>query len=65
MNRNQAYTAAERLDKLIADLMRRHPITTQNGVYWLAFSRTVRTTLDAIDEEAYFKLAQAAPEDAS
>ena len=48
----KGYVEAEKLDALINKLVKEHSITKENARMWLAFTRTVATSLHIIELEA-------------
>ena len=53
------YEEACKLDKLIAQLQKENPITTENGDEWLSFSRALKATSEVMERWACEKISQA------
>ena len=46
------YKEASKIDKQINDLFSEHPMSEENALEWINFARTVRSTLEIIEEHA-------------
>ncbi len=52
MNKFSGYEVAQQIDDQINHLLGEHPITAENCLEWLNFSRTIETSLILISEDA-------------
>jgi hypothetical protein len=46
------YTKADEIDKILNNLLEKYPMNWENIQAWVAFSRTIKTSIGIINEEA-------------
>jgi len=48
----KGYEKSEKIEKEINDLLKNNPITSENALEWMNFSRTIRSGLEIIEKKA-------------